>query len=230
MALSKEFYEWRNCTTFFDISALFGVDTHDVVKLLVDEAENLKKFASALLFNYKKIILFMAVSKTKPQTNDGLRNLIKLVNECNEVGCSIEYITLLLYQYESPEVNEIIDGLIEWYNDFLDDKRAYHSHYLNIVSEAAASHKFINTDEVKSMLEGGNRTEGIVDIAAGIVKFEMNECPYEDLSKYFELRDSGKLDEFYVQKEMEYQAMCNICGFDKIGPDILKKFWPWDWD
>lgn len=228
MSVSEDFQDWKNCTTFFDVSALFGIDTPDVIKLLSDEAENLKKYASALLFNYKKIITFMAATKTKPQTKNGLRNLVQMVNECNEVGNSIEYITLLLFQYESPEVNEIIEGLIEWYNDFLDDQRTYHSHYLNIVSEAAANHNFINTNEVKSLIENGDRSEGIAEIAAGIINFEMSECPYDDMSKYFELRDSGKLDEFYNQNKMEYQSMSDICGFDKMSPDTLKKFWPWD--
>ena len=228
MSVSEDFQDWKNCTTFFDVSALFGIDIHDVIKLLSDEAENLKKYASALLFNYKKIITFMAITKTKPQTKNGLRNLVQMVNECNEVGHSIEYITLLLFQYESPEVNEIIEGLIEWYNDFLDDQRTYHSHYLNIVSEAAANHNFINTDEVKSLIENGDRSEGIAEITVGIINFEMSECPYDDMSKYFELRDSGKLDEFYNQNKMEYQSMSDICGFDKMSPDALKKFWPWD--
>lgn len=228
MSVSEDFQDWKNCTTFFDVSALFGIDTPDVIKLLSDEAENLKKYASALIFNYKKIITFMAVTKTKPQTKNGLRNLVQMVNECNEVGNSIEYITLLLFQYESPEVNEIIEGLIEWYNDFLDDQRTYHSHYLNIVSEAAANHNFINTDEVKSLIENGDRSKGIAEIAAGIINFEMSECPYDYMSKYFELRDSGKLDEFYNQNKMEYQSMSDICGFDKMSPDTLKKFWPWD--
>ena len=228
MSVSEDFQDWKNCTTFFDVSALFGIDIHDVIKLLSDEAENLKKYASALVFNYKKIITFMAITKTKPQTKNGLRNLVQMVNECNEVGHSIEYITLLLFQYESPEVNEIIEGLIEWYNDFLDDQRTYHSHYLNIVSEAAANHNFINTDEVKSLIENGDRSEGIAEITVGIINFEMSECPYDDMSKYFELRDSGKLDEFYNQNKMEYQSMSDICGFDKMSPDALKKFWPWD--
>ena len=228
MSVSEDFQDWKNCTTFFDVSALFGIDIHDVIKLLSDEAENLKKYASALLFNYKKIITFMAITKTKPQTKNGLRNLVQMVNECNEVGHSIEYITLLLFQYESPEVNEIIEGLIEWYNDFLDDQRTYHSHYLNIVSEAAANHNFINTNEVKSLIENGDRSEGIAEITVGIINFEMSECPYDDMSKYFELRDSGKLDEFYNQNKMEYQSMSDICGFDKMSPDALKKFWPWD--
>ena len=228
MSVSEDFQDWKNCTTFFDVSALFGIDIHDVIKLLSDEAENLKKYASALLFNYKKIITFMAITKTKPQTKNGLRNLVQMVNECNEVGHSIEYITLLLFQYESPEVNEIIEGLIEWYNDFLDDQRTYNSHYLNIVSEAAANHNFINTNEVKSLIENGDRSEGIAEITVGIINFEMSECPYDDMSKYFELRDSGKLDEFYNQNKMEYQSMSDICGFDKMSPDALKKFWPWD--
>ena len=228
MSVSEDFQDWKNCTTFFDVSALFGIDIHDVIKLLSDEAENLKKYASALVFNYKKIITFMAITKTKPQTKNGLRNLVQMVNECNEVGHSIEYITLLLFQYESPEVNEIIEGLIEWYNDFLDDQRTYNSHYLNIVSEAAANHNFINTNEVKSLIENGDRSEGIAEITVGIINFEMSECPYDDMSKYFELRDSGKLDEFYNQNKMEYQSMSDICGFDKMSPDALKKFWPWD--
>ena len=228
MAISEEFYEWKNCTIFFDVSALFGVDTPDMVKLLADEAENLKKYADALSFNYKKTIAFMAATKTKPQTENGLRNLIKMVDECSDVCRSVENIALLLYQYESPEVNEIIEGLIEWCENFLDDEREYHSHYLNIISEAAADHGFINTGEVKSLIENGNKSEGITEIAAGIINFEKSECPYDDMSNYFELRDSGKVDEFYNQNKMEYQSISDICKFDKMSPDALKKFWPWD--
>lgn len=228
MSVSEDFRDWKNCTIFFDVSALFGLDTPDVIKLLSDEAENLKKYASALLFNYKKIISFMATTKTKPQTKNGLKNLVQMVYECNEAGQSVENIALFLFQYESPEVNEIIEGLIEWYNDFLDDERSYHSHYLNIVSEAAVNHNFINTDDVKSLIENGIRSEAIAEIAAGIINFEMIERPHDSMSKYFELRDSGKLDEFYNQNKMEYQSMPDICRFDKMSPDALKKFWPWD--
>lgn len=228
MAISEEFYEWKNCTIFFDVSALFGVDTPDMVKLLVDEAENLKKYADALLFNYKKTIAFMAATKAKPQTENGLRNLIKMVDECSDICRSVEDIALLLYQYENPEVNEIIERLIEWCENFLDDEREYHSHYLNIVWKAVVNHNFINTDEVKSLIENGHRVEGIAEIAAAIIDFETSECPYGDMSKYFELRDSGKLDEFYNQNKMEYQSMSDICGFDKMSSDALKKFWPWD--
>ena len=228
MAVSEDFQDWKNCTTLFDVSALFGIDTPDVIKLLTDEAENLKKYASALLFNYKKIITFMAATKTKPQTKNGLTNLVQMANECDEAGNSIENIALLLFQYESPEVNAIIEGLIEWYNDFLDDKRSYHSHYLNIVWKAVVNHNFINIGDVKSLIENGHRSEAIAEIAASIINFETSECPYGDMSKYFELRDSGKLDEFYNQNKMEYQSMSDICKFDKMSPDALKKFWPWD--
>ena len=228
MSISEDFQDYKNCTTLFDISALFGMDTPDVIKLLSEEAENLKKYASALLFNYKKIISFMATTKTKPQTKNGLRNLVQMVHECKEAGQSVENIALLLFQYESPEVNEIIEGLIEWYDDFLDEERSYHSHYLNIVSEAAVNHNIISINDVKSLIENGLRSEAIAEIAVGIINFETIECPYGNMSKYFELRDSGKLDEFYNQNKMEYQSMSDICRFDKMSPDALKKFWPWD--
>lgn len=228
MAVSEEFLEWKNCTILFDVSAMFGVSTPDMIKLLADEAENLKKYADALLFNYKKTIAFMAATKTKPQTENGLRNLIKMADECSDVCHSVEDIALLLYQYENPEVNEIIEGIIEWCENFLDSQREYHSHYLNIISEAAADHGFINTGEVKSLIKDGNRNKGIAEIATGIMDFIMAECPPINMVKYLELRDSGKLDEFYNQNKMEYQELSDICGFDKMDPDALKKFWPWD--
>lgn len=228
MATLEDFREWKNCTTHFDVSALFGVDIPDVIKLLTEEAENLKKYSSALLFEYKKTISFMATTKTKPQTENGLRKLIQIVDECNEACHSVEDIAFLLFQYESPEVDEIIGGIIDWCSDFMEEKSAYHSHYLNIVSEAAANQGFINIDEVRSLIEGGNRTKGMAEIAAGIANFIISERPYADMTKYFELRDSGKLDEFYNQNKMEYQALSDICAFDKMSPDALKKFWPWD--
>ena len=49
MTVSEDFQEWKNCTTLFDVSALFGIDTPDVIKLLSDEAENLKKCSAIQL-------------------------------------------------------------------------------------------------------------------------------------------------------------------------------------
>ena len=229
MSVSKEtLQEWRNCTIHFDLSALFGMSVSETTDMLITEASNLKKYAEAMLLNFMKTITFIAFTKMKPQTDDGLRNLIALYNECRDAVRSVEDIALLLFQYESPSILEKIEEIIEWTEEILDETRIYHSHYLVIISKAALDHNFIDINEVKSTIENGNRSEGITEIAAGIINFEMSECPYGDMSKYFELRDSGKLDEFYNQNKMEYQSMSDMCGFDKMSPDALKKFWPWD--
>lgn len=229
MSVSKEtLQEWRNCTIHFDLSALFGMSVSETTDMLITEASNLKKYAEAMLLNFMKTITFMAFTKMKPQTDDGLRNLVALYNECSDAVRSVEDIALLLFQYESPSILEKIEEIIEWTDEILDETGIYHSHYLVIISKAALDHNFIDINEVKSAIEDGNRSEGITEIASGIINFEMSKCPYGDMSKYFELRDSGKLDEFYNQNKMEYQSMSDICGFDKMSPDALKKFWPWD--
>lgn len=229
MSVSKEtLQEWRNCTIHFDLSALFGMSDSETTDMLITEASNLKKYAEAILLDYMKTITFMAYTKIKPQTDDGLRNLIALSSECHDAVRSVEDIALLLFQYESPSILEKIEGIIEWTDEILDKMRIYHSHYLNIVSEAASDHNFIDIDEVKSMIENGDRSGGIAEIAAGIFNFEMSEYSDGGIPKYIELRDSGKLDEFYNHNKMEYQTLSDICRFDKMDPDALKKFWPWD--
>lgn len=229
MSVSKEtLQEWRNCIIHFDLSAIFEMSLSETTDMLITEASNLKKYAEAILLNYKKTITFMAFTKMKPQTDDGLRNLIALSNECHEAVRSVEDIALLLFQYEFPAILEKIEEIIEWTDEILDEMGIYHSHYLNIISKAASDHNFIDINEVKSMIENGDRSKGITEIAAGIINFELSECSDEGIPKYIELRDSGKLDEFYNQNKMEYQALSDICGFDKMDPDALKKFWPWD--
>lgn len=229
MSVSKEtLQEWRNCTIHFDLSALFGMNVSETTDMLITEASNLKKYAEAILLNYKKTITFMAFTKMKPQTDDGLRNLIALSKECHDAVRSVEDIALLLFQYESPSILEKIEEIIEWMDKILGEMRIYHSHYLNITSKAALDHNFIDIDEVKSKIENGDRPEGIAKIVAGIINFETSEYSDEGMPKYIELRDSGKLDEFYNQNKMEYQALSDICRFDKMDPDAFKKFWPWD--
>ena len=229
MSVSKEtLQEWRNYTIHFDLSALFGMGVSETTDMLITEASNLKKYAEAILLNYKKTITFMAFTKMKPQTDDGLRNLVALSNECHVTLRSVEDIALLLFQYESPSILEKIEEIFEWMDEFLDEMRIYHSHYLNIISEAASDHNFIDINEVKFMIENGDRSEGITEIAAGIINFELSVYSEEGIPKYIKLRDSGKLDEFYNQNKMEYQSLSDICGFDKMDPAALKKFWPWD--
>ena len=232
MAVSiEEYQEWKNCTLYFDLSTLFGMSNHDTINFLISEAKSLKKYAEAILYDYMKTISFMALAKTKPQTENGLRNLISLSNECGEAGRSVEDIAMLLLQYEGedyPEVTEVVKDIIEWTDDFLEKERIYHSHYLNIVSDEAAKHNFIDSEKVESSMKDGKRSEGIVEISIGIINFEESKCSGEALSNYIELRDSGRLDEFYEQNKQEYQSVADLCKFDQMDSSIIKKFWPWD--